>query len=83
MFCAALARCWRSDVQLLADAAPAPPCSAGDVAGFAVAMRDLQRRAAEQRTRAAQDEIDMMNADPFDPKVQVRLQSKETVKLSL
>lgn len=44
----------------------------GDVAGFERAMAENQ--AAQEAARAAkQHEIDLMNADPFDPEAQVHI----------
>ena len=44
-------------------------CRANDAAGFAAAMREMHAAGQAQRAAAAQDEIDMLNADPFDPEV--------------
>ena len=42
---------------------------ANNTAGFAAAMREMHAAGQAQRAAAAQDEIDMLNADPFDPEV--------------
>jgi hypothetical protein len=44
---------------------------ANNAAGFAAAMREMHAAGQAQRAAAAQDEIDMLNADPFDPEVRL------------
>ena len=42
---------------------------ANDAARFGAAIRDMHAAGQAQRAAAAQEEIDMLNADPFDPEV--------------
>ena len=50
-----------------------PACSAGDAAGFTAALRAMIEVQAARGAADQQAEIDMMNADPFDPAVQAKI----------
>ena len=47
--------------------------SNNDVAGFVEAMKAIQRVGQAAKVASQQAEIDMMNADPFDPEVQAKI----------